>query len=335
MQDIKVSVVVPIYNTEKFLRKCIESIVNQTLEEIEIILINDGSTDNSHIICEEYSRKYPKKIRYINNKNIGCSATRNLGISLARGEYIAFVDSDDYIEREMYQEMYEKAWKEDIDIVISGIRYHYFNKELLKIREIYPENTKNKIKLLDPKNKIANCYNKLFKRKMLKKYKIVFPENTHNSEDLVFCFEALCVANKIISIPKGYYNYVLHGNNSVFNLEKRVGVFFALKELFLYLEKNDYIKNKKIMDKFYKNFNLHGIKMPFFMLLNYKLVSKDKYKRYKKLFCEELKKLDFIPLKSKALIYFYRSILWIVRSFNLYYILKEIKNKIGEFYERK
>ena len=73
MQGIKVSVIVPIYNTEKFLRKCKESIVNQTLEEIEIILINDGSTDNSYIICEEYSRKYPKKIRYINNKNIGVS----------------------------------------------------------------------------------------------------------------------------------------------------------------------------------------------------------------------------------------------------------------------
>ena len=142
MQDIKVSVIVPIYNTEKFLRKCIESIVNQTLEEIEIILINDGSTDNSHIVCEEYSRKYPKKIRYINNKNIGCSATRNLGISLAKGEYIAFVDSDDYIEQEMYQEMYEKAKKENLDIVVCGI--NYMNEQTQKIKKSIPINIKEK-----------------------------------------------------------------------------------------------------------------------------------------------------------------------------------------------
>ena len=90
INEIKVSVIVPIYNTEKFLRKCIESIINQTLHEIEIILINDGSTDNSHNICLEYVEKYPKKIRYINNKNIGCSATRNLGIELAKGRIYYF-----------------------------------------------------------------------------------------------------------------------------------------------------------------------------------------------------------------------------------------------------
>ena len=113
MKNIKISVIVPIYNTEKFLRKCIESILNQTLKEIEIILINDGSTDNSHLICLEYTEKYPEKIRYVNNKNIGCSTTRNLGIELAQGEYIAFVDSDDYIENTMYEEMFLMAEKEE------------------------------------------------------------------------------------------------------------------------------------------------------------------------------------------------------------------------------
>ena len=135
MNKIKVSVIVPIYNTEKFLRKCIESIVNQTLQEIEIILINDGSTDNSHNICLEYTEKYPEKIRYINNKNIGCSATRNLGIELANGEYIAFVDSDDYIEKEMYEEMYTKTLKEKSDIVICGFNYIFSDKKTLFIPE--------------------------------------------------------------------------------------------------------------------------------------------------------------------------------------------------------
>ena len=91
----KISVIVPIYNSEKYLKKCIDSILNQTLEDIEVILINDGSKDNSHSICLEYQEKFQEKIKYINNNNMGCSATRNLGIKEARGKYITFVDSDD------------------------------------------------------------------------------------------------------------------------------------------------------------------------------------------------------------------------------------------------
>lgn len=154
MNEIKVSVIVPIYNTEKFLRKCIESIVNQTLQEIEIILINDGSTDNSHNICLEYAEKYPEKIRYINNKNIGCSATRNLGIELAKGEYIAFVDSDDYIEKGMYKEMYEVTRNKNLDVVVSGIIYEdSFNK----IQGIsIPQNIKFYYDYFKVNNRLAN-----------------------------------------------------------------------------------------------------------------------------------------------------------------------------------
>ena len=324
MQGIKVSVIVPIYNTEKFLRKCIESIVNQTLEEIEIILINDGSTDNSHIICEEYSRKYPKKIRYINNKNIGCSATRNLGISLAKGEYIAFVDSDDYIEQEMYQEMYEKAKKENLDIVVCGI--NYINEQTQKIKKSIPINIKEKNDYLYYKNKMANPVNKLFKKSLIKS--ILFPVEIHSGEDIVFCFKGILTVKYISHIEKPYYNYVYHGNNSIFNLEKRLGVFIAFKELYIYLEDNDYIKNKEIRKKFYENFNFYAIKGVFFMLLNPILVSTEEYNKYDKLFYEELRKIKFLPLKSKFLIYYYRSIVWGIRKFNLFNTIKKLKNRL-------
>lgn len=331
MQDIKVSVIVPIYNTEKFLRKCIESIVNQTLEEIEIILINDGSTDNSHIICEEYSRKYPKKIRYINNKNIGCSATRNLGISLAKGEYIAFVDSDDYIEQEMYQEMYEKAKKENLDIVVCGI--NYINEQTQKIKKSIPINIKEKNDYLYYKNRMANPVNKLFKKSLIKN--ILFPVETHSGEDIVFCFKAILSVKYISHIEKPYYNYIHHGNNSIFNLEKRLGIFIAFNELYHYLIDKNYIKDKKIMKKFYENFNFYAIKGVFFMLLNPKLVSIEEYKKYNKLFYEELREIKYLPLKSKLLVHYYMVVIWSIRKFNLYDILKKIKNKIGEFYEGK
>ena len=324
MQGIKVSVIVPIYNTEKFLRKCIESIVNQTLGEIEIILISGGSTDNSYIICEEYSRKYPKKIRYINNKNIGCSATRNLGISLAKGKYVAFVDSDDYIEQEMYQEMYEKAQKENLDIVVCGI--NYINEQTQKIKKSIPINIKEKNDYLYYKNKMANPVNKLFKKSLIKS--ILFPVKIHSGEDIVFCFKGILAVKYISHIEKPYYNYVYHGNNSIFNLEKRLGVFIAFKELYIYLEDNDYIKNKEIRKKFYENFNFYAIKGVFFMLLNPILVSTEEYNKYDKLFYEELRKIKFLPLKSRFLIYYDRSIVWGIRKFNLFNTIKKLKNKL-------
>ena len=330
MQEIKVSVIVPIYNTEKFLKKCIDSIVNQTLEEIEIILINNGSTDNSHNICEEYSKKYPQKIRYINNKNIGCSASRNLGMSLAQGEYIAFVDSDDYIDKEMYQEMYEKAKKENLDIVVCGITY--VNQETKKRISSIPSNISKKSDYLIYKNRMANPVNKLYRKNIIKN--ILFPIDTHSGEDIVFCYKSILKAKKINHIEKSYYYYIYHGNNSIFNLEKRLGIFIAFKELYIYLKDNDYLKNKEIIKKFYENFNFYAIRGAFFMLLNPKLVSNEEYEKYDKLFYKELKKIKFLPFKSKVLVYYYRNIIWGIRKFNLYDILKKIKNKVGEFYER-
>ena len=114
--NTKVSVIVPVYGTEQYLRKCLDSLIGQTLQEIEIIVINDGSPDNSQVIIEEYERKCPK-VRGIKKENGGMSSARNAGIQQAKGEYIAFVDSDDYIEPEMCQVMYEKACKDSLDIV--------------------------------------------------------------------------------------------------------------------------------------------------------------------------------------------------------------------------
>ena len=105
----KVSVIVPIYNVEKYLPKCLDSLVNQTLDDIEIILVNDGSLDDSRKIAKEYSEKYKDKIIYLEKENGGLSDARNYGIPYATGEYIAFLDSDDYIDIDAYKQMYEKA----------------------------------------------------------------------------------------------------------------------------------------------------------------------------------------------------------------------------------
>ena len=107
----KVSVIVPFYNVEKYIDKCLNSLVNQTLEDIEIIIVNDGSKDNSETIAKEYASKYKNKIIYLKKENGGLSDARNYAIPYATGEYIAFLDSDDYVEVNMYEQMYEKAKK--------------------------------------------------------------------------------------------------------------------------------------------------------------------------------------------------------------------------------
>ena len=116
----KVSVIVPIYNVEKYLEKCLDSLVNQTLKDIEIILVNDGSTDNSGQIAKKYANKYKDKIIYLEKENGGLSDARNYGLEYAKGDYISFVDSDDYISKNLYSELV-KYMEKDYDMIKFGI----------------------------------------------------------------------------------------------------------------------------------------------------------------------------------------------------------------------
>lgn len=319
MKNIKVSVIVPIYNTEKFLKKCIESILNQALQEIEIILINDGSTDNSHTICFEYAKKYSEKIKYINNKNIGCSATRNLGIELAQGEYIAFVDSDDYIEKEMYEEMYIKSQKTASDIVICGFRYIY-EKE----KEVFIP--KKEYSYLDIKNKPSYVWNKLFKKELLIKNNIIFSLESHYCEDFVFSFENLISTEKISSLENVMYNYVLHGNNSIYNFNKKLDTKISFSKVYNYLKEKNMLKNKFIMKYFFQNFYYSGIKNIFRSLLNPKIISINDTKKYLILYKNMFKEIEFISFKEKVLIFYYENLVYFIREFHLYFFLKKIKN---------
>ena len=117
MESYKISIIVPVYNVEQYLRQCMDSLVNQTLEEIEIIAVNDGSPDGSLAILEEYQKAYPKKVKVFSIENQGVSHARNYGFSKSAGEYLLFVDSDDYIERETCELLYAKAKRDENDLV--------------------------------------------------------------------------------------------------------------------------------------------------------------------------------------------------------------------------
>ena len=138
----KVSIIVPVYNVEKYIEKCLESLVNQTLEDIEIIVVNDGTKDNSKEKILQYIEKYPQKIVYLEKENGGLSDARNYGLPVAKGEYIAFLDSDDYIEKNMYEEMYKKAKEENSDMVECDFLWEYLNseKKVIKQKKRYRKN---------------------------------------------------------------------------------------------------------------------------------------------------------------------------------------------------
>ena len=215
---VDVSIIVPIYNAEKYLKKCIDSLVNQTKKEIEIILINDGSTDNTENIIKEYK---DKRIKYFKNENQGIGKTRNFGIKKAKGNYIMFVDSDDYVELNACEELYKKAEKEKSDLVICDYYKVYNNgkKEEVTIKDFKPTTLKKYPELLLNVNLAP--WNKLYKKSLIDDNKLSFVENI-KYEDTPFVAEALLKAKKIGKVNKSLIYYVIHKNSETTVRDKRI-----------------------------------------------------------------------------------------------------------------
>lgn len=327
MNDVKVSVIIPIYNTEKYLKRCIDSVLNQSLKELEIILVNDGSTDSSNEICLEYSRKY-KNIKYLNKSNTGCSDSRNIGIRMATGEYIAFLDSDDYIKKDMYENLYNKAYTENMDIVMCGVLYHYLSEG--RKCSYSPKNIDNFKEYFKHSILIAFPSNKIFRREFILKNEILFPLNTHQGEDLVFCFKSLSFTDRVGYINKDYYQYQLHGNNSVYNLEKKKELIISFNEMYNFLNtcSNTKIAKKELFRMFYNLLDQHVIKGLFVRILNPDLISKSDYQKYSNIYLEEIKRIEYLRFKEKYLAFYYKNLVDIIRKLNLFFILRKIRRII-------
>lgn len=208
-----VSVIVPIYNVEKYLKKCVDSIINQTLNDIEIILVNDGSTDNCGKIIDEYA-KVDNRVIAIHKANGGQSSARNRGLDIAKGKYIGFIDSDDSIDSEMYELLYNAIEESKSDICACGRQVHSEDGELINKLEIQDE-------LIDLDNYPVEDYivdklfykhtvvvwNKIYKKEIIDKYNIRFENVDYvGSEDALFNYAILCHVKNIKSINKICYN---------------------------------------------------------------------------------------------------------------------------------
>lgn len=259
-----VSVIIPVYNSEKTIEKCLKSILNQTLKNIEIIVINDCSKDNSL----EILKKYKDKIIIIDNKkNLGPSASRNKGLKKATGQYIGFVDSDDYIDKNMYKRLVSKM-SNDVDLVCCS-RYNVMNEE---IKEITNKYGKCKIKEF---SKTSNyIWDKIFKKEIIDKYKIKFPENYSYAEDFAFLIKYKFYADgMVICLKDPLYYYLYNSENSITNSYQKnlLNIIDVLEEIISFFKKNQqyekyehellelsagYYVRRLLEFKKYKNFKL-------------------------------------------------------------------------------
>ncbi len=204
-KNIKVSVIVPAYNEENYLDRCLKSLVHQTLKEIQIIVVDDGSSDGTYGICEKYKQNYPDKVVVIHKMNEGLGPARNSGIAIAMGEYIGFADADDRVEMNMYQSMYEVAKKNNSDVVVCDVRKIFVSEE----REVVETSLPNESAQIDIGKYIkdgrnpAYSWNKLYKREIWEKYR--FQKMVYEDLDIVLTILSNCHVVSYIQQP--FYTY--------------------------------------------------------------------------------------------------------------------------------
>lgn len=261
---MKISVIIPVYNTGKYLVKCLESVINQTLKDIEIICIDDGSTDNSLEILKEFAKK-DSRMKFLTQKNQGQSVARNAGIKTAQGEYIGFIDSDDWADEKMFEKLYNNAKTYDSDIAMCSITVYDektgkfdVNDPYMTLNVLFDESFENRAfnynEVLGFLFRICVVpWNKIYKREFLIKNNILFPEGLF-FEDNVFCTEVLLKAKNISIIKKPLIFYRRTSETSttsgddikkldffkIMDLEEKL-----LKEIGLYDKIEDYFQQTK------------------------------------------------------------------------------------------
>ncbi len=227
----KVSVIVPVYNVEKYLNRCITALINQTLTDLQIIIVNDGSTDNSENIILQYKKDH-ENIMYLKKENGGLSSARNFGLMYATGDYIAFLDSDDYIERTTYEKMYNKAIHQNSDYVECDFYWQYPNEKKQDIGYRY----KDKKEMFEKARVVA--WNKLIKRDIIINNKIAFPMGLYY-EDVEFFYKLLPHINKFSFVKEPLIYYTQREDSMVNKQDSRTShIFIVLNNVINYYKSN-------------------------------------------------------------------------------------------------
>lgn len=266
MNKIKISTIIPIYNGEKYIKQCLDSIINQTLTDIEIICVNDGSTDNSLFILEKYATK-DSRIKIINMNNYGAGVARNIGLKKAKGEYISFVDADDFIDLNTYELLYNYAKPNDLDMLFfQMVNYiessgNLINTDLYDHKCFIDSLKKNVIfNYKDTKEQLFSipvcAVSKIYKKEFLKENNLYFPEGIL-FEDNAFFYQSYFKAKKLGFIEKNLYKRRRHDSSLTQNINKRVFDIVPATNLVL----NVFLKDNSLYDTYKKQVINHSFSM--------------------------------------------------------------------------
>ena len=232
---VKISIIVPVYNVEEYLGKCLDKLINQTLRDIEIICIDDGSTDNSPAILKEYA-SIDARIKIITQCNSGVSSARNNGLKLVRGEYIGFCDPDDWVDTDFYEKLYITATQYNADIVTANIikvRKNKLQKFFTFKNTTVSEDYKEKLKICDVPD-YSYIWNKIYKTKPLKESNLLFEEGKVY-EDIRFSVQALALLKRLVTVPDTNYYYLSRPGSIIHNRQNdkdSVSAMEFVKEFF-------------------------------------------------------------------------------------------------------
>lgn len=287
-QDDLISIIVPVYNMEQYLDRCMDSILNQTYENLEIILVDDGSTDKSSLMCDEYAKKDPR-IKVVHKVNGGLSDARNAGLDVATGAYIGYVDSDDWIEPDMYEKMYQACIEYNAQVVVCRYAQVYRDKTVKNDTDNVVAFDREKLLgyyICDSDDyKIYNSvWSKLFKRELVDGVK--FPVGK-NSEDIMYTTKAFCKADKGVYIDKCLYNYVLDREGSIMNVKRAERMFDD--ELPFWREHIEYIR-RCVSDKMGDYAAYYYYKRLLFYYLEWEKEPRNKRQKCDKRIAAELKR---------------------------------------------
>ncbi len=269
----KVSIIVPVYNVEKYLAKCLDSLVNQTFKDIEILVINDGSPDNSQTIIDVYQKKYPTLITSFIKENGGLASARNLGLENAHGSYVVFVDSDDWVDKQMIEKLYNKVTETDSDITVCGA-YGVIDGEnhLLETFKQYSSDMN--------KNYIISCAGacwQIIKREIFVSHNLHFLEN-HYYEDIAIIPSLGLFANKISYLNDNLYYYLMRSGSIMRRQQyskKLEDIFDSMEHLSqIYKKENEYDKYYMELEYLYIEHLLHAASLRFFEFDKYDQLSK-------------------------------------------------------------
>ena len=296
-----VSIIVPIYNVEKYLEKCVYSILNQDYNNLEVILVNDGSTDKSLEICERLQKK-DNRIKIINQKNLGVSAARNNGFYYSKGDYICFIDSDDIIEIDMVSTLVKLLQENECEVANCNI--HIIEKDKTERNfykngniKIYNSSELKKYFLL---GKVSHaCWDKMYKREVLEKVNFML---NSTSEDRYFCWKLYKTINKMVVTSKVGYHYIRKNENSITSIPLSLKNISRIEEALTV--KNDVLLHYPELYDEWEYYYLNGLDNLASKFIEQKIKKDDKLYKYYEFIILELKKIlkhsnPYIDVKRK------------------------------------